>query len=110
MSYATPAIHEDTPDTLRFERRTTDRWQTNCAATAFRLGGDSFGQMHDLKVVDCSQSGLGAFSDSVIEPGTAISIGFSAPGLIARRGTVLRCTPCGEGYRIAIEFESRMAA
>lgn len=95
---------------LRFERRQVDRWPQDAAATAFRLSGDRFGEMHDLRVLDYSHDGLGAISTSVIEPGTVVTIGFQNPGYLAKRGTVLRCTPCGEGYRIAVQFDARMAA
>ena len=105
-----PNDQEDAPAALRFERRQTDRWPMRTAATAFRIGGHDFGQSHDLKVLDYSYSGMGAISSSVIEPGTKVSLGFAAPGCLAKRGTVLRCTPCGEGYRVAIEFEARLAA
>lgn len=103
-------VDHEIPAPLRFERRSSDRWPMQITATAFRLAGSDFGRMHDLRVQDFSHAGLGAISDSVIEPGTAVSIGFSEPGYIAKRGVVLRCTPCGEGYRVAIEFEARMAA
>lgn len=102
--------HDDAPAPLRFERRQVDRWPMRSSATAFRLGGNDFGRTHELKVVDYSYTGLGAISSSVIEPGTRVSVGFANPGCLAKRGTVLRCTPCGEGYRVAIEFEARMAA
>ena len=29
---------------------------------------------------------------------------------LAKRGVVLRCLPCGDGYRVAIQFESLLAA
>ncbi len=95
---------------LKFERRSADRWQVHSAATAFRLAGERFGEMHEITVVDFSWAGCGAVSSASIEPGTAVSVGFAAPGQVARRGVVLRCTPCGDGYRLAIQFESRMAA
>ena len=95
---------------LRFERRAIDRWQLSGAATAFRLSGQGFGASHELCLVDCSDDGLGAISDSVIEPGTMVSIGFQSPGVVAKRGTVLRCVPCGHGYRVAIQYQARMAA
>lgn len=98
------------PPSLRFERRMTDRWAMEAAATAFELGGADFGRMHELKIIDASDAGVGAISRTVLEPGAVVSLGFAAPGRIARRGVVLRCEPCGEGYRIAIEFEARMAA
>jgi hypothetical protein len=95
---------------LRFERRSLDRWPLSGAATAFRLSGQAFGETHELSLVDGSDDGLGAHSDSVIEPGAMVSIGFQSPGVVARRGTILRCTPCGNGYRIAIQYQGRMAA
>jgi hypothetical protein len=95
---------------LRFERRANDRWQANGSATAFRLSGTHFGTTHELSLMDCSDDGLGAISDTVIEPGTIVSVAFQAPGIMAKRGTVLRCLPCGNGYRIAIQYQARMAA
>jgi len=61
-------------------------------------------------LVDCSDDGLGAVSDTVLEPGTLVCVSFQSPGLSMKRGTVLRCTPCGNGYRIAIQFQARLAA
>jgi hypothetical protein len=80
------------------------------AATVFRIGGDRFGQIHELKMLDYSDHGLGAYSDSVIEPGTIVTVGFQTPGLPCKRGTVLRCLPCGHGYQVGIQFQARMAA
>lgn len=95
---------------LRFERRCNNRWDMTGRATAFRLGGTSFGAIHELELADYSDGGLGAISPDVIEPGTLVSIGFDQPSLMARRGVVLRCVPCGDGYRIAVAFEGRLAA
>lgn len=95
---------------LRFERRGVDRWPTHGVANAFRLSGEKFGCIHELSILDWSHDGLGAICDSVIEPGTCVSLGFQAPGNPAKRGIVLRCTPCGKGYRVAIQFEARLAA
>ena len=99
---------DDAP--LKFERRRADRWPMEGVASAFRLTGDSFGLMHDLKVSDYSQGGVGVLSDTPIDPGTLISIGFQQPGVVARRGIVRRCQPCGNGYRIGVQFELRQAA
>ncbi len=95
---------------LKFERRRAERWPMDGAASAFRLTGDSFGLMHDLVVNDYSQGGVGVISESPIEPGTLISIGFQQPGVVARRGVVRRCQPCGKGYRVGVQFELRQAA
>ena len=95
---------------LRFERRAIDRWPLEGVATAFRLSGHRFGCAHELHTIDYSTDGLGAISQTVIEPGTIVSIGFQSPGCAPKRGTLLRCIPCGEGYRVAIQFEARLAA
>ena len=95
---------------LRFERRQADRWPIDGVATAFELAGDGFGRTHTLRMLDYSNDGIGAVSDTVIAPGTTVSLGFQSPGYPARRGTIARCLPCGEGYRVAVIFEQRMAA
>lgn len=100
----------DPPAPLRFDRRQHDRWPLDGAATAFELASDSFGRMHDLRMRDFSHHGMAAWSDTAIAPGTTVSVGFQAPGCLARRGVVLRCLPCGRGYEMAVAFEQRMAA
>jgi hypothetical protein len=101
-------LHDAGP--YRFERRRNDRWPAQGAATGFCLTGDAFGHIHDFSLVDFSHDGMAVISHNWIAPGTEMSIGFSAPGHLARRGTVLRCEPCGNGYRIAVQFQLRMAA
>jgi hypothetical protein len=95
---------------LRFEQRFSDRWQAEGVATAFQLAGEQFGTMHTLRLIDYSSDGLGALCDTPIEPGTLVSVGFQAPGRIAKRGAVTRCLPCGDGYHVGIQFEARLAA
>ena len=95
---------------LRFERRRSDRWTMDGVATAFIVAGPEFGRMHTLRALDYSPNGIGAMSDTVLQPGTCVSIGFQSPGYSARRGVVMRCLPCGEGYRVAVAFEHRLAA
>lgn len=100
----------DIPPVLKFERRAIDRWAVRGSATAICLGGDRFGKMFDLKLLDCSDDGLGATTSEAIEPGATVSIGFQTPGMLARRATVLRCQPCGEGYRLGLQFMLKQAA
>lgn len=102
--------HVDAPAPLKFERRIHDRWPASGIATAFRLAGDRFGEMQTLEMVDCSNDGLGATCEEPIEPGTIVSLGFQAPGYLAKRGVVVRCLPNGNGYNLAIRFEALMAA
>ena len=95
---------------LRFERRQCDRWEVSGAATACELGGEHFGRVHAMRALDWSDGGMGAISGTVITPGTTVSVGIQAPGHPLRQGVVSRCLPCGNGYRIAVMFERRMAA
>ncbi len=98
------------PAPLHFERRTHDRWSIDGVATIFHLGGAHFGRMHSLKSIDYGPGGLGARSADPVEPGSLVSVGFESPTYTAKRGVVVRCMPCGDGYRVAIRFEHRLAA
>lgn len=100
----------EVPESLQFDRRDEDRWNLPGAATAFRLAGDRFGHTHQLAGLDYSAGGLGARCDEALEPGTVISLGFQSPGYLAKRGVVVRCIPCGEGYRVGVRFDARLAA
>jgi hypothetical protein len=74
------------------------------------VAGERFGERHVLKLLDESYEGLGAVSSRPLEPGAVVSVAFAALGYTARPGVVLRCAPCGDGYRVAIRFEIRAAA
>lgn len=106
----TEAAPELAPAPLRFERRLHDRWASRGIATAYRVAGQRFGERHVLRLLDESYEGLGALTSRPLEPGAVVSVGFATLGYHARSGVVLRCAPCGEGYRVAIRFEARMAA
>lgn len=99
--------HEPSPGV---ERREHDRWNVSGIATAFCIAGEHFGEMYELHMLDYSDQGLGATCDAAIPPGSVISIGFEAPGYLAKRGEVLHAQPCGHGYRLAIRFDSLAAA
>jgi len=104
------AGEEPSCDPIPFERRQSDRWGMEGVATAFELAGENFGRMHTLKMLNYSHLGMGSLSETAIPPGTVVSIGFQAPGYLAKRGSVLRCVPRGEGYNVAVLFEQRLAA
>ena len=106
---ATSVDHDDAPP-LKFERRQVGRWPMEGVATAFGLAGDYFGEIHDLQMCDYGHGGMCAVTEEPIQPGLLVSVGFQQPGVIARRGVVRRCDPCGHGYRVAIEFQMRQAA
>lgn len=105
---ATPLLNDEGP--LPFEQRDHDRWRIDGVATVFRVGGERFGQMISVRTIDYSDRGIGAISHEPIEPGAVVSVGFQAPGYAAKRGMVTSCRPCGEGYRVGIAFEARLAA
>lgn len=106
-----PIEADEMPDgPYRFDRRSSERHPVDGAATALRIAGEHFGRIHDLALIDYSHGGMAATSSEPIEPGALISIGFQPDGLTARRGTVLRCFPCGDGYHLAVRFEQRLAA
>ncbi len=105
-----PEMPQAAPPSYRLERRGHDRWPITGVATACRVGGNRFGETITLKLVDYSAGGLGAISDEPLEPGCLVSIGFREPGFQPEYGVVARCLPCGDGYRVAICFERRMAA
>lgn len=103
--------------TLKFERRTIDRWPAAGSATAVCVGGERFGESYELKLSDASLDGLGALCDSALEPGTMVSVGFHNSSMNAarfpggyRQAVVLRCLPCGTGYRVGLQFALRAAA
>ena len=93
-----------------FDRRRSPRWDAYGSATAFILDGESFGRMHTLQLTDAAQDGIGADSNDAISPGTMVSLGFEDPGQIAQQGVVVRCLPTGDGYRVGILFQRRLAA
>jgi len=86
------------------DRRLSHRAQAEGRATAFCLGGGHFGEMVTMKACDYGDGGVAAFSRTPLPPGCDVSIGFESRRCLAGRGTVLRCQPCDEGYRVAIRF------
>lgn len=100
----------DPPAPLPFERRRHERRPMQGAARVVLLDSEHFGKMNQLALLDYSAGGIGAISSAPIIPGTSVSIGFTSHGYPAERGTVVKCLPCGGGYRVAIRFDMRMAA
>ena len=98
------------PAPLPFERRMIDRWPMQGKASAICVAGETFGEIFDLRMLDFSPGGMGAMSDRPLSPGMIVNVGFQQPGQPARRGTVSRCQPWGDGYRIGIMFQMRLAA
>ncbi len=101
---------DNDPSPLPVERRRRDRWPQSGVAAAYGAAGEHFGRRYVLRMLDASDQGMGARTDRPIEPGTVVTVAFAAPGHPVRHGVVTRCLACGEGYRVAIHFETRLAA
>jgi hypothetical protein len=86
------------------ERRLSRRAEAEGCATAFCLGGGHFGQMFTMKACDYCEGGVAVYCRTPVPPGSDVAIGFESRHCSAGRGTVLRCQPCEEGYRVAIRF------
>lgn len=85
-------------------------WDLPGCATAFCLGADIFGSMWNLTALRYGEAGLVADCVEPIEPGSKVSLGFEAPGYVAKRGEVVACRELGSTFRVAIRFEQRLAA
>jgi hypothetical protein len=85
-------------------------WDLEGCATAFCLGADIFGTMWNLTALRYGPAGVVADVAEPIDPGSKISLGFEAPGYVAKRGEVIACRELGDSYRVAIRFEERLAA
>ncbi|MDG2021311.1 MAG: hypothetical protein P8J59_05125 [Phycisphaerales bacterium] len=75
-------------------------------ATIFHLDDERFGEMHDLVELAISEEALEGRAASPMPAGASVSLGFEAPGTVARRGEVIQCDACGEGWRIGIRLAS----
>jgi hypothetical protein len=75
-------------------------------ATIFHLDGERFGEMHDLVELAISDDALEGRATAPVPAGASVSLGFEALGTIARRGEVVQCDACGEGWRIGIRLAS----
>ena len=104
------ATEDPAPATLRFERRTAERWAAIGRLEAMRSDGLAPPQIFQLDLIDESARGLAAATGIPLPPGSSLSVRTS-PGLDNwRRGVVVRCVPTGRGYRIGVAYELRRAA
>ncbi|MAE64409.1 MAG: hypothetical protein CMJ18_09065 [Phycisphaeraceae bacterium] len=91
------------------EHRQRNRWPQQGSASAFCLSAHRFGEIHDLRMLDYGEGGMGALSQQPIEPGAPVTLGFDG-GYTAARGVVVACTPVGQDYRLSFRFEGSIAA
>jgi len=97
-------------DILRFERRHAPRQPCRGIAIVTDLSGEHWGERHEVRLGDLGSGGIGGIADRPIPPGTAVTVWLPDAGGAFRRGVVVRCLPCGRGYRVGLAFEQRMAA
>lgn len=92
----------------RIDRRCAARIRGFETLALHESAGAGFGRRHVVAVDDRSSAGLGGVSQTPIVPGTPVVL--AALGAVARAGTVVRCQPCGAGYRVGIALSRRRAA
>jgi len=66
-----------------------------------------------MSLRDVSAGGMCALSDTPIEAGEHLSVFVESPNIFGgwdAYGRVIRCSPSGAGYRVAIEFDRLPAA
>ena len=80
------------------------------SVTVFHLEGEAFGLMHEVVELRVSDEGINGRSSEPVSPGSVVSMGFEAPGFPARKGEVVGCVRCREGWQIGIEFHASTAA
>ena len=78
--------------------------------TVFHLEGEQFGSMQEVVELRLSEIGVEGMSPERVELGGAVSLGFEAPGHLARRGEIIGCVQCEGGWKVGIEFDIREAA
>lgn len=102
-------------DVLPFERRRERRRTTRGQVTALRTAttrGDT-NRICSLRLVDMSDSGLGAVVSEPLDIGSTIAVFFPPHGPergFDLYGQVVRCQPCSEGHELGIRFDARAAA
>lgn len=79
-------------------------------ATLFRLGGERFGEMHELAQLQKRDGRLSGFSKETIDVGALVTIGWEDGDRCACRGVVAFVIRIGEGWRITIDLDSALAA
>jgi hypothetical protein len=102
--------HIASRDPFKLERRREDRHEAEGSLHAsYSTGPDHFG-ITNLELVDRSSHGLGALTNSPIDPGTTVTIcpeGSSVPWLSAR---AVRCIKQGDRFCIGLCYSGPAAA
>lgn len=78
--------------------------------TIFRLGGDSFGEMHELQNLREHEGRLSGWSEQPVETGALVTIGWEDSTRIACQGVVALSMRTANGWRVTIDLNSALAA
>ncbi|MEC8734254.1 MAG: hypothetical protein VXX86_04720, partial [Planctomycetota bacterium] len=79
-------------------------------ATLFRLAGECFGQMHELRELRLHDGRLHGTSLHSIEIGALVTIGWEDPSMTACRGVVTMCVRGSDCWHATVELDQAMAA
>lgn len=105
-----PAVHLDTSDTLRFERRGAERTPASGAVMAVFADHHGPSVLTRVELVDTSAGGLGFRSPVAVEPGGRFTLYSGSVPIAHGAGTVARCIPEGSHYRLGARCGQRRAA
>jgi hypothetical protein len=104
------------PDVLRFERRRAPRHSAAGRVTAVQQPADPATQnakICSLRLLNISDTGLGALSDEAVDTGSVLTVYFPSHGADAGFdlfGQVVRCVRRETGHEIGILLSRRQAA
>jgi len=111
---AGPELFEPTTitviDGLKIEPRPIEGLDIHGIATLFRLGGESFGQMHELTRLSEHEGRLTGHCTQQVEVGALVTIGWEDNSRCACRGVVCFSIRTAEGWRVTVELDSALAA
>ncbi len=107
---------EQLPETYAFDRRHSARHTVSGRVTVQRHDHDPAAYQHPIcsvELCDMGHGGMAAVSDVAMAPNELVEIYFPAHGAeqgLDLRGRVVRCIPTHGGYRVAIAFDTQLAA
>lgn len=100
----------DPPAPLRFERRASERHPAIGTLEAMQCDGMKAPVMIRLHLLDESAGGLAALAEAPMAPGARLRVRTCPATGVWCDGRVVRCSPAGQGYRVALAYERRRAA
>jgi hypothetical protein len=96
-------------DQIKLERRRSPRHVVEELVTAVFKGDDRIGVTR-LLVVDASHTGLGACSETFLEPGTRVTLTTRGVPMPHKAGTVVRCIKSAQGFLLGVRFDTTKTA